>query len=245
VAEPFRPAPVKGGLGRSLRSKRSTVFESIEALLADAGRVRDVSVQAVDAVCEQQGIDLARRFESDRKHLYRRYLAHCLEDKELTEDENAELEHLRNLLHLRMNDVASVHDEIAQEVYGKAVEEVLDDLKISPEEDVFLRRLSGELHLTEDVAADLLERGKRGIRDVALREASTLDPEFTIQRAPAGEFIGRSDHSFEDAVTDALTRAQIAVPRLHWFEVSNISGYVGDGKPKGWHVTVRGGIKTG
>ena len=69
------------------------------------------------------------------------------------------------------------------------------------------------------------------------------DHDFLVYRAPAGEFTGRSDVSFEAAVTDALSKAVIAIPMLHWFEVSNISGYVGDGKPRGWHVTVRGGIE--
>ena len=245
MAEPFRPAPTKTGLGRTLRSKRMSTIEAIEDLMATCKRVRDISVQALDTLCENHGVELERRFASDRKHLYRRYLAYCLEDKDLSEDENADLEHLRNLLHLSVEDVAVLHDEVAQEVYGTAVAAVLEDLKITPEEDVFLRRLRGELHLSEEVAADLIARGKRSVRDVALSEASTLDPEFTVQRAPAGEFIGRSDEGLEDAVTDALSKALIAVPRLHWFEVSNISGYVGEGKPKGWHVTVRGGIKTG
>jgi flavin-binding protein dodecin len=229
VAEPFRPAPSKGGLGRSLRSKRTSTFESIEDLLATCERLRDVTPQAVDDVAESNGVELANRFPSDRLHLYRRYLAFCLEDRVLSEEENA---------------IAVVHDEVAREVYGKAVSEVLRDLKISPVEDAFLRRLRGELHLSEAVASDLLERGRQSARQVALSEASTLDPGFTARRAPLGEFVGRSDDSFEEAVQDALTRAQIAIPRLHWFEVSNISGYVGDGKPKGWHVTVRGGIET-
>ena len=155
----------------------------------------------------------------------------------------AELEHLRDLLHLGAEDVTIVHDEVAQEVYGKAVEEVLSDLKISPEEDTFLRRLRGDLRLSDAVAADLLERGRRRARDVARVEASTPDEEFSLYRAPAGEFTGRSDESFEDAVSDALSKAVIAIPSLHWFEVSNISGYVGEGKPKGWHVSVRSGIK--
>jgi flavin-binding protein dodecin len=244
VAEPFRPAPSKGGLGRSLRSKRTSTFESIEDLLATCERLRDVTPQAVDDVAESNGVELENRFPSDRLHLYRRYLAFCLEDRVLSEEENADLEHLCGLLHLETGDIAVVHDEVAREVYGKAVSEVLRDLKISPVEDAFLRRLRGELHLSEAVASDLLERGRQSARQVALSEASTLDPGFTARRAPLGEFVGRSDDSFEEAVQDALTRAQIAIPRLHWFEVSNISGYVGDGKPKGWHVTVRGGIET-
>lgn len=243
MAEPFRPAPARTGFGQALRSKRVSTMEAIEDLLAQCESLRQVTVESVDGICEAHGVDLESRFPSDRKDLYRRYLAYCLDDKILTEEENADLEHLRNLLHLGPEEVIPVHDEMAREVYGKAIQEVLADLEIDADEEAFLRRLRGDLKLSDTVAADLLERGRRDAHDVAMREASTPDHDFLVYRAPAGEFTGRSDVSFEAAVTDALSKAVIAVPLLHWFEVSNISGYVGDGKPKGWHVTVRGGIE--
>ena len=99
-----------------LRSKRVNVFEGIEDLLASAERVRAVGGKAVQGVCANFGVDLRHKYLSDRKHLYRRYLAYCLEDRELSEEENADLEHLRSLLHLAMDDVVSVHDEVAREV---------------------------------------------------------------------------------------------------------------------------------
>lgn len=242
MAGPFRPASPKTGFGRALRSKRTTTFEAIENLLAVPGSVREVSVASVVTVCDANGVDLQRRFASDRKHLYRRYLAYCLEDKILSEEENADLEHLRTLLHLEEKDVGAVHDEVAREVYGKAIQEVLADLEINAEEEAFLRRLRGELHLSDKLAADLLERGQYDAHDLALSQASSLDDDFAVYRAPSGEFTGRSDGTFEDAVSDALTKAQIAIPDLHWFEVVHIAGYVGEGKPKGWHVTVRCGL---
>jgi flavin-binding protein dodecin len=198
----------------------------------------------IDDLSSSHGVDLARRFVSDRKHLYRRYLAYCLEDRVLSAEENAELEHLAKLLHLGAGELAAVHDEVAHEVYGRAVREVLEDLKISPQEDAFLRRLRGDLQLSETEAEQMLERSRETARDAALREASAIDPEFAAQRAPAGAFIGRSEASFEAAVADALSKAQVAIPNLHWFEVTNVSGYVGEGGPSSWHVTVRGGIKT-
>jgi flavin-binding protein dodecin len=244
VAEPFRPAAEKGSSGWLLRSKRSDTFEAIEDALARCTRVSDVGADAIDALCSGFGVDISRRFASDRKHLYRRYLAYCLEDRVLSAEENADLKHLGQLLHLDEATLHAVHDEVAHEVYGKAVQEVLEDLQISPEEDAFLRRLRGELHLSDTEAERMLERSRESARDAALREASAIDPEFTGQRPPAGAFIGRSDESFEAAVSDALAKAQVAIPQLHWFEVTNVSGYVGDGKPSSWHVTVRGGIKT-
>lgn len=242
MAEPFRLAAPKSSFGRALRPKRAATFEAIEDLLAACACVREVSVQAIATVCSGQGVDLERKFASDRKHLYRRYLAYCLEDKVLSEDENADLEHLRALLHLGADEVAVVHDEVAREVYGKAVREVLADLEIDAEEEAFLRRLRGELQLSEKAAADLLARGQYDAHDLALSRATSLDDDFSVYRAPAGEFTGRADGTLDEAISDALAKAQIAIPRLHWFEVTRIAGYVGDGKPKGWHVSVRCGI---
>ena len=242
VAEPFRPAPARSGLGSALRSKRTITFEAIENLLAKCTSVQEVSPASVDAVCSAHGIDLERRFATDRKDIYRRYLAYCLEDKVLSEAENADLLHLRSLLHLDENDVTPVHDEVAEEVYGKAVREVLADLKIEPDEEAFLRRLRGELHVSDEVAAKLLERGRFDAQDIALSQASSPDPIFAMYRAPSGEFTGRSDETFEAAVADALDKARIAIPGLYWFEIVQTAGYVGEHGPKGWHVTVRCGI---
>jgi flavin-binding protein dodecin len=225
-----------------LRSKRVNVFEGIEDLLASAERVRAVGGKAVQGVCANFGVDLRHKYLSDRKHLYRRYLAHCLEDRELSEQENADLEHLRSLLHLAMDDVVAVHDEVAREVYGKAIQEVLADLKLDPEEEAFLRRLRGELQISETVAGQLFAEGERNARDEVLREASSRDRLFLKEHTPAGEFTGRSTTTIEAAVADALAKATVAIPGLHWFELTQIAGYVEEGQPNGWHVILRAGV---
>jgi flavin-binding protein dodecin len=245
VAGPFRPATARSRFGRALRSKRVSTFEAIENLLAMCGNVCEVSCDAVAAVCDENQVDLEQQFASERKHLYRRYLAYCLEDRALSQEETVALKHLRGLLHLPKQDVADTHDEVAREIYGKAIAEVLEDLKIDAEEQAFLNRLREELHVSDDVASRLLARGERHARNLAVNHASTPDADFQVSRLSMGEFTGRSDDSFEAAVADALEKAQIAVPRLHWFEVVQIAGYVEEGKAKSWHVTVRCGMATG
>jgi flavin-binding protein dodecin len=219
-----------------------TTFETIEDLFARAEGVRAVGVEAIQNVCEDLGVDFRQKYLSDRKHLYRRYLAYCLEDQELSEQENADLEHLRSLLHLAMDDVVAVHDELAREVYGKAIQEVLADLRLDPEEEAFLRRLRGELQLSEKAAGQLFAEGKRSARDDVLRKASSRDRLFLTHRPPAGEFTGRSTTTIEDAVAEALAKATVAIPSLHWFELTHISGYVEEGQTKGWHVILQAGV---
>ena len=243
MADPFRrSSSPASGFGRALRSRRVTTCEAIEDLLACAEGVRTVGVEAIQEICEDLGVSLRQKYLSDRKHLYRRYLAYCLEDRKLSEQENADLEHLRSLLHLAMDDVVAVHDEVAREVYGKAIQEVLADLKLDPEEESFLRRLRGELRLSERVAGQLLVEGERNARDHALRKASSRDRLFIEHHAPAGEFTGRSTTTIEAAVADALAKATVAIPSLHWFELTHLAGYVEEGEAKGWHVILRAGV---
>jgi hypothetical protein len=111
-----------------------------------------------------------------------------------------------------MDDVVAVHDEVAREVYGKAIQEVLADLKLDPEEEAFLRRLRGELQISETVAGQLFAEGERNARDEVLREASSRDRLFLKEHTPAGEFTGRSTTTIEAAVADALAKATVAIP---------------------------------
>ena len=62
------------------------------------------------------------------------------------------------------------------------------------------------------------------------------------RREAAGDFTGRSNDGLEAAVDDALSKAYLAIPQLQWFEVTQISGYVEDGKASQWYVILQAGI---
>lgn len=243
MATPFeRSESTKGGIA-VLRRRTSVTLEGIEDLLAEASCVRDVTSAMVSQLCEQRRIDLASRLVRGRRQLYRRYLRHCFDDKVLSDDERADLAHLRALLHLSPEDLSAIHDEVAVEVYGEAVQEVLDDFRLDDDEANFLRGLRGQLGLTNDRAERIMQEERSVARSRALSQAESRDRQFIEHRAAAGEFTGRSNGSLEDAVEDALAKAALAIPSLHWFEVSHIAGYVGDGKTESWHVTLRAGIR--
>jgi flavin-binding protein dodecin len=219
-------------------------LEAIEDLLAEAASVRDVTSTVVFDLCTARKIDLRRRLSRGRRQLYHRYLKHCFEDGVLTSEEIDELSHLRDLLHLDAADLFAVQNAVAIEVYGEAVEEVLADFRLDEEEATFLRRLTESLDLSEEAAGRIYREGAGRARDRALSEARTRDQQFLEHRVPAGEFTGRSSSSLEQAIDDALTKASLAIPSLHWFEVTHIAGYVEDGRASGWHTTLKAGIRS-
>lgn len=56
------------------------------------------------------------------------------------------------------------------------------------------------------------------------------------------EIVGTSEVSMEDAVKNALSRANKTLSNLRWFEVEEIRGDIRDGNIGHWQVTVKIGF---
>ena len=56
------------------------------------------------------------------------------------------------------------------------------------------------------------------------------------------ELVGASATSIEDAVMNALTRAQKTIRNMRWFEVTETRGYIDEGKIEHWQVTLKIGF---
>jgi flavin-binding protein dodecin len=238
VPSPFKASSDSGLFGR--RSARA--LAALEAMLAEAECVRDVKPHHVRTVCEEHSVDPARHARGGRRRIYAQYLEFCLEDARLTDEEAEDLAHLREVLHLEGADVQSVHEEVGRAVYGRALADVLCDLEIDEDERAFLRRLRSEIGLSEAEAERLLVESGRDAHARALSQATMSDPLFARARASAGHFTGRSERGLEDAIRDGLSKARKLLPRLCWFEVERIAGYLSDEGARGWHVTLNVGL---
>ena len=56
------------------------------------------------------------------------------------------------------------------------------------------------------------------------------------------ELVGASTSSIEDAVVNALARAQKTIRNMRWFEVVETRSQIADGKVNEWQVTVKVGF---
>jgi flavin-binding protein dodecin len=56
------------------------------------------------------------------------------------------------------------------------------------------------------------------------------------------ELVGSSGTSIEEAVMNALARAQKTIRNMRWFEVVETRGHIEDGKVQEWQVTVKVGF---
>ena len=246
MADPYK-SPTESGDGLLNRfvgkGKRSAIRE-IENILAEAGRVSDVSAQQLAAVADANGVDIAKQLCTPRRSLYRRYLEYCLVDFALSNEESADLAHLRAILHIDEQDAARIHDEVSRTVYGDAVDRVLTDYKLDSEEQEFLQRLRSDLDLPEKLADSLMdERSKRARHRYlgrAISNTALLQSQGTVL-----ELKGDSETGLEDAIRAALDEACRAVPQLCWAHVDEIQTELKDGRIARWHVKVNAQVNLG
>ena len=56
------------------------------------------------------------------------------------------------------------------------------------------------------------------------------------------ELVGSSPNGIEDAVKNAISRAEKTVRNMRWFEVTETRGFLEEGKIAHWQVTLKVGF---
>ena len=56
------------------------------------------------------------------------------------------------------------------------------------------------------------------------------------------ELTGSSPRGIEDAIANAIARANKTVHNMRWFEVSDVRGHITDGAIAHWQVTIKVGF---
>ena len=56
------------------------------------------------------------------------------------------------------------------------------------------------------------------------------------------ELTGSSTNSLEDAISNAISRANQTIRNMRWFEVVEIRGHIDDGQVAHWQVTIKVGF---
>ncbi len=224
-----------GLLGR----KRTAAIREVEALFAGCDCVRDITTDQVAEAALRHGVDLDGKYRGACRDLYRRFLKQCLDDHRLTQEERADLAHLKKVLKLSAEDVATVHDQVARTVYGHALEQVLQDHRVDPDEADFLRELREQLELAEPVAERLYEKEERRARHRYFSKTISTEGALFASHEATLELSGTSRESLEHAVNAALEEACRAVPELGYAEIRRVSIRVEDGRAAEWRVELK------
>jgi len=241
VAEPFQRRAASRGLFARLSGSvtRAGLVREIEDVLARSARVREVPLARIAELAAAHRVDLRRRFRTARLSLYRRFLEYCLNDQSVSAEESADLAHLRALLHLDDADALRAHEEVVQAVYGSALDQVLEDHRLDPEEASFLRRLGTQLQIAPEAAERLYAEAEMRARRRFLDRSVVREDSFLVGRGVVLELTGVSSHGFEDAIRLALDEACRAYPALVLAEVTELATELESGRIARWRVKLK------
>jgi flavin-binding protein dodecin len=179
------------------------------------------------------------RLQSQFRDLYRRYLEYCLVDHALSETEVADLAHLRAILVLPDAVASEVHEEVACAVYGAAVQEVLADHRLDPEEEEFLSRIRDGLDIDAGTAQRAMEEGRRRARQRYLSTVVSSNDILVASQEIKLEIEGSSEESIEGAVSDALREAATVLPGLKRVQIATLEADITGGAVSRWHVKLK------
>ncbi len=241
MAEPFqRRAAAQGFFARlSGRVGKASLVREIEDVRARAARVSDVPAARLGELAASRGVDFARRYRTARCNLYRRFLEHCLVDQSVSAEEAADLVHLRGLLQLDDADVASIHEEIVHVVYGSALDQVLKDQRLDPDEEEFLRHLGTALQISPVAAGRLYQEAEARARRRFLDLSVVREDAFLVERGIALELTGVSEQGFEDAIRRALDEASRAFPGIARAEIAELVAELEADRVARWRVKLK------
>ncbi|HEX6693961.1 MAG TPA: hypothetical protein VF035_04570 [Longimicrobiales bacterium] len=144
VRPPFSVLPLqrRSLLERVLRRlPRENAWIEVNNLLATAPEVRAVRPEQVARIAERYERPLRGELCGRLERLYRDYLLYCLSDRHLTSDEMADLAHLKRILRLHNRTLGAIHENVAQQLYARGVNDLLVDAGVNPEEREFLHSL--------------------------------------------------------------------------------------------------------
>ncbi len=238
---PFESSPsTSGGLGSRLlgRKARGAASRDIEAMLAGSPEISRVTPDRIAAIATEHGVEMSR-LQSQCRDLYRRYIEYCLVDHALSETEVADLGHLRMILVLPDAVATEVHEEVACAVYGAAVDDVLSDHRLDPEEEEFLKQIRVGLDIDAGTAKRAMDEGRRRARQRYLSTVVSSDDILVASQEIKLEIDGSSEESIEGAVSDALAEAATVLPGLKRVVVSSLEADVTGGEVSRWHVKLK------
>jgi hypothetical protein len=150
------PLREPGWIERLLGKKpRDNAFLEIRNLLARTP-IRELSPAQVEQVLAGYGLT-PEEAEPQFKNLYAMVLRNAVRDFELTDEEMAELSHLRRVFGLSDADVRSIEGEMLEDAYRTQTRLAVGDTRLTDEEKARLQELAARLRIPESLARSIRE----------------------------------------------------------------------------------------
>jgi hypothetical protein len=179
----------------------------ITNVLADKP-IQSITLKELEAICEKYNTTLLREGLMSRT-LYEQYLKYTLNDNMLTDTEIANLQHLKQILHLSDTQLSDIHKNF----YNFYVRDALADGVLEDHEKDFLEKLKKELHVSDELAASLYSMNASAMLEKIIGEKIS-DNMLSPNEEEEIKAVAKSLHL--DLEKDRMNRTRLEKYRLYW-----------------------------
>ena len=170
--------------------------------------ILSISMNDLEAICEKYKTSLLREGLMART-LYEQYLQYTLADNLLTDSEIANLQHLKQIMHLTDTQLADIHKNF----YSQHVKGALADGVLEEHERDFLDKLKKELHVSDDLATSLYSMNASAMLEKIISEKLS-DNMLSPNEEEEVKAVAKSLHI--DLEKDRTNRTKLEKYRLYW-----------------------------
>lgn len=124
--------------------------------------VSEITKNEIDLISLRYRINISKDFSLNMEEFYAVILNYALTDKKLTENEIADLEHLKYILDLDNKNIENISLLLGKDIYKQSVEEAIEDGRLSEKKKQFLSELENTLNLPKEIANNISENVKVG-----------------------------------------------------------------------------------
>ncbi|PLK46178.1 hypothetical protein [Emticicia sp. TH156] len=117
--------------------------------------VGEITKNEIELISVKYKINILRDFSLNMEEFYAVILNYNLQDRKLTKNEIADLEHIKFILELDEKNIETISHLLGKSIYKKSFEEAIEDGRLSERDKQFLLELEVTLNLPKEMVNDI------------------------------------------------------------------------------------------
>lgn len=195
------------------KEPKENAFIEVINLLATKP-IKEIKLDDIEEIEARYKVNLHTKFLDQLKGLYERYLKKCFEDEVLTDNEVEELNHIRNILVLKDNDISGLHDKLGGDIYRRKYDEAISKGTLEKSKEEFLDKLRENLRLPEQIANKISSESRNKFMDIQMGK---IIEDGKVSPDEWEELNAIAKNLNVQINIDEASKAQLEKMKLYWF----------------------------
>jgi len=120
--------------------------------------IREQDIAAIEA---DYKVNLNQQYDLNLQEFYAVYLGYCLRKKDITPDEQKNLQHLKTILQLPENSVTELHTRLGKDIFKTAFENAIADGRLTQQKEDDLDGLAQRIGIPDTVSSQISENVRK------------------------------------------------------------------------------------